>query len=163
MSDNPYIVIFEHTKITGGFYKIRRRTDYTNQAQFQSIYKAIPETTIIAEGITEDQAYRLLCSVPAVCQYLAAVEKLFEVPDAEVTLFRLQWVMENANMAAAHGIEQRFNLGILNEIDADFMAHLMDLIQIKTLKGRYMRYIIGKYLADWDYMPQLHFESLLEE
>ncbi|KKT29316.1 MAG: hypothetical protein UW16_C0031G0038 [Microgenomates group bacterium GW2011_GWC1_44_10] len=163
MSDNPYIVIFEHTKITGGFYKIRRRTDYTNQAQFQSIYKAIPETTIIAEGITEDQAYRLLCSVPAVCEYLAAVEKLFEVPDAEVTLFRLQWVMENANMAAAHGIEQRFNLGILNEIDADFMAHLMDLIQIKTLKGRYMRYIIGKYLADWDYMPQLHFESLLEE
>ena len=71
--------------------------------------------------------------------------------------------MENANMAAAHGIEQRFNLGILNEIDADFMAHLMDLIQIKTLKGRYMRYVIGKYLADWDYMPQLHFESLLEE
>jgi len=158
-----YIVIFEHTKMTGGFYKIRTWTDYTNQAQFQSIYKAIPETTVVAEGITEDQADRLLCSVPAVCQYLAAVEKLFEVPNAEVTLFRLQWVMENANMAAAHGIEQRFNLGILNEIDADFISHLMDLIQDRTLKGRYFRYVIGKYYPDWDYMPQLHFEALLQE
>jgi len=53
-----YIVIFEHTKMTGGFYKIRTRTDYTNQAQFQSIYKAIPETTVVAEGISEDEANR---------------------------------------------------------------------------------------------------------
>ncbi|PIZ24403.1 hypothetical protein COY48_03105 [Candidatus Collierbacteria bacterium CG_4_10_14_0_8_um_filter_43_86] len=85
------------------------------------------------------------------------------MPNAEVTLFRLQWVMENANMAAAHGIEQRFNLGILNEIDADFISHLMDLIQDRTLKGRYFRYVIGKYHPDWDYMPQLHFEALLQE
>ncbi len=163
MSDNSYIVIFEYTRMTGGFYKIRTRTGYTNQAQFQSIYKVIPETTIVAEGITEDQADRLLCTVPAVCQYLAAVEKLFEVPNTEVTLTRLQWVMENANMAAAHGIEQRFNLGILNQIDVDFVAHLLDLIQIETLKGRYFRYVIGKYVPDFDYMPQIHPQALLQD
>jgi len=39
----------------------------------------------------------------------------------------------------------------------------MDLIQDRTLKGRYFRYVIGKYHPDWDYMPQLHFEALLQE
>jgi hypothetical protein len=161
MSDRSYIVIFEYTKVTGGYYKCRTRTDYLDKAEFRASYKTIPQEIVVAEGINEEEAERLLYSVPAVCLYTASVEKLFETPGVELTLFHLQIVIAGTNLAAKHASERRFELGIINTIDADFRSHLIDLQCDRTPKGPYFRHVIGKYRPEFDYMPPLHFLGVL--
>ena len=161
MSDRSYIVIFEYTKATGGYYKCRTRTDFMDKAEFRATYKTIPQEIVVAEGINEEEAERLLYSVPAVCLYTASVEKLFETPGVELSLFHLQIVMAGTNLAAKHASERRFELGIINRIDDDLLSHLKGLARDDTPKGRYFKYVIGKYDPTWDYMPTLHFQNVL--
>lgn len=160
MSDNSYIAVFEYTKMTGGFYKLRTRTDYKDKAEFDAMYQVIPETILVGEGVSEHEAEKLLASVPAVCLYTAAVEKLFEVPTDEVTFERLEWVIENANFAARHATKDRIRLGIENIIDDDFINHLNELCEGISYKAKVMNAIIWRYRKQLDFMPEVHFFRL---
>lgn len=160
MPNRSYIVIFEYTKMTGGYYKFRTRTDYEDQSEFDTVYKAIPEEIVVAQGVTEQKAKVLLASVPAICLYTAAVEKLFEVPPNQVTLTRLEWVIENANFVARYATVDRIRLGIENTIDEDFINHLNQLCEGDSYKARVMSAVILKYRKKIDFMPEVHFSRL---
>ena len=160
MPDNSYNVVFEYTKMTGGFYKVRTRTDYKDKAEFDVIHKVIPESIIVGEGVSEHEAEVLLASVPAVCLYTAAVEKLFEVSPNEVTFARLEWVIESANFAARYASKERIKLGIKNIIDDDFINHLNGLCEGNSYKAKVMNAVIWKYSERLDFMPEVHFFRL---
>jgi len=148
MSD--YIVIFEHTAITGGFYKTRVRTDYRNKAEFEAMYKEYPELKVHMEGISEDEAERQLYSVPMICHYTAAVEELFEDPNIELDWERMEWVFTNANFAAEHSAARAHKLGLKAELNRDLIDHLAMLKRGDSKKAKLMKAVIDAYNTERD-------------
>lgn len=103
-----YNVVFENTQTAGGYAGIRFWTSYIDKAQFEKM-KPRPDRfcSVLAEGVTEDEALNLTSLTPEVCRLTAAVQDMCYAEDGRIDIKLASFRLYNAFFAIAHDHRHR--------------------------------------------------------
>ncbi len=139
-----YNVVFEHTDQNSLFFGTRTWTDYNNKKYFEKNYQPTEVETVIAEGVTQEEAISLTSLTPEVCRIAAAIEEAFE-HSFSAQLFEYQ--IFSAIAAISHDRSLILKNGLVREPAGritDFILKYIDrLTEGEDLKKKLLKSLIG--------------------
>ncbi|OGH85481.1 MAG: hypothetical protein A2294_03040 [Candidatus Magasanikbacteria bacterium RIFOXYB2_FULL_38_10] len=119
MSDSlDYAVVFEYTAAAGGYAGVRTWTAFKDKADFEQWLhktdnKVLQNQKIVARGVSDDQAIRLVEETPIESYAAACVEE--SIRSGHVSKFLLEMHLSSTAMAIAHS--GRDPLILVNEVE----------------------------------------------
>ena len=108
-----YNVVFEYDETTGGAFGVRTWTSYRSKAKYKAATKNHTNTTVVAEGVSEEEAVDLTSLTPEVCRLMCAVEQAYtDTPNPDEGLFlfhrsmAMYAILSDREYIAARGLKR---------------------------------------------------------
>lgn len=149
MSVGFYNVVFEYENTKGGLCGSRFTISYLDKSMYLDNPRKDENVKVVSEGITDQEAEKLLYLVPPLCHYMAAVEQAFYQEPAYIPQ-QLEKTLYGAIIAVDAGRKYLWDhlLFGTNQIDDTLLAFFQSLTIPNTAKAVIMSTIITMYDFD---------------